>query len=149
MDKIIQHMSVPMIQGALRSAYKVNKLNGDSWGSKEKAEGAVFAAAILPMVHSFNSKAATTISNNMKIDSTTPMKDGFAAVKSAFESTYSCLGITCSQVGGFEGSATCTDIQSQCTSTGQESTSSRAPGYGVTDIVVISVVVSLLTLATQ
>merc|ERR1719375_2567888 len=96
-DSIIKKMAVPMIQGSLRYAYKVAKLSG---ASKEKAEGAVFAAAVLPLVHSCSAAAATTISDNMKIDSTTPMTAGFAAVKSAFESTYSCLGIKCHDVGG-------------------------------------------------
>merc|ERR1712157_435254 len=63
-------------------------------------EGAVFAAAVLPLIHSCDAAAAKTISDNMKIDATAPMGDGYAAVKAAFESTYSCLGITCEQVGG-------------------------------------------------
>jgi hypothetical protein len=97
MSSIVQRMSVPLIQGALRYAYKVGELQG---GPKEKAEGAVFAAAILPLVHSCKPTAATLIASNMNIDTFGPMADGFAAVKGAFESTYSCLGITCAQVGG-------------------------------------------------
>ena len=31
------------------------------------------------------------------------VKDGFAAVKSAIESVYGCLGITCADVGGMLG----------------------------------------------
>jgi len=96
-DDIIKWMSVPLVQGALRYAYKVNKLQG---GAKEKAEGAVFAAAVLPLVAHCNATAATLIEKNMKIDSTAPMADGFAAVKKAFEDQYSCLGITCAHVGG-------------------------------------------------
>jgi len=34
--RIVQLMSVPLVQGSLRYAYKVDKLSG---GSKEKAEG--------------------------------------------------------------------------------------------------------------
>ena len=37
------------------------------------------------------------------------MKDGFAAVQSAIESTYACLGITCADVGTRSGFAACTD----------------------------------------
>jgi len=94
---VVQQMTVPLVQGALRYAYKVDKLSG---GDKEKAEGAVFAAAVLPLVKSCDAAKATLISDNMKIDATQPMKSGFAAVKSAFESTYRCLGITCTDVGG-------------------------------------------------
>ena len=32
------------------------------------------------------------------------MKDGFAAVKAALESTYACLGITCADVGAYQSS---------------------------------------------
>merc|ERR1719401_505943 len=96
-------MTVPLIQGALRYAYKVGNLGG---GNVEKAEGAVFAAAVLPLVHACNSAHATVISDNMKIDSASPMAAGFAAVKSAFESNYACLGITCADVGGLLQTAT-------------------------------------------
>jgi hypothetical protein len=96
-DSIVSLMTVPMIQGSLRYAYKVAKLSG---GSVEKAEGAVFSAAVLPLVHKCSASAATTISKNLAINAATPMVDGFPAVKAAFESTYSCLGITCAHVGG-------------------------------------------------
>ena len=46
--EIIQKMYVPMIQGTLRYAYKVDKLQG---GEKEGAEMASFAAAVLPKIH--------------------------------------------------------------------------------------------------
>merc|ERR1712232_429017 len=97
MDSIVQYMTVPLVQGALRYAYRVAELQG---GDKEKAEGAVFSAAVLPLVHSCDAAAATLISDNMKINAAEPMKDGFTAVKEAFEKTYSCLGITCAHVGG-------------------------------------------------
>jgi len=95
--RIVALMSVPLVQGALRYAYKVNKLAG---GSKEIAEGAAFSAAILPLVAQCDASAAKLISDNMKIDATSPMKSGFAAVKKAFESTYACMKITCKDVGG-------------------------------------------------
>merc|ERR1719353_311855 len=96
-NDIVKKMTVPLVQGALRYAYKVAKLQG---ADKEKAEGAVFAAAVLPLVSSCNANAAKVISDNMKIDSAKPMGDGFPKVREAFESTYSCLGITCAHVGG-------------------------------------------------
>ena len=72
--RIVALMSVPLVQGALRYAYKVNKLAG---GSKEIAEGAAFSAAILPLVAQCSASAAKLISDNMKIDATSPMKSGF------------------------------------------------------------------------
>jgi len=98
-NSIVSWMTVPLIQGSLRYAYKVAKLSG---GIKEKAEGAVFAAAVLPLVSACSTTAAATISQNMKINAATPFNtaDDFTKVKNAFESTYSCLGITCANVGG-------------------------------------------------
>ena len=45
--QIISKMYVPLIQGSMRYAYKVGMLGG---GQKEAAEGAIFAAAVLPRV---------------------------------------------------------------------------------------------------
>jgi len=141
-----------MIQVALRYAYKVDKLQG---GSKEKAEGAVFAAAILPLVHACSATAATTISKNMKIDAPSPMADGFAAVKKAFESTYSCLGITCTQVGGLiltgsqyhEGAFPFHEsAPSQKDADASKATKSSKGGTGVA---IAAVGMSLMTLAAQ
>jgi len=96
-NQIVSLMTVPLIQGALRYAYKVDKLQGKA---VEKAEGAVFAQAVLPMVEHCSKTAAATIKKNMAIDATTPMVDGVAKVKAAFESTYPCLNIKCAHIGG-------------------------------------------------
>jgi hypothetical protein len=105
LNRIVSLMTVPLIQGALRYAYKVSVLNANP-GDVEKAEGAVFSAAVLPMIHACSAADATVISDNMKIDSASPMSAGFAAVKTAFENTYTCLGITCADVGGLLQTAT-------------------------------------------
>merc|ERR1712224_1191006 len=96
---IVELMSVPLVQGSLRYAYKVANLQG---ASKEFAEGAAFSAAILPRIHNCDASAAKVISENMNMEiaKTAWMSAGFAAVKQAFESTYACLGITCAHVGG-------------------------------------------------
>merc|ERR1719399_1275158 len=96
-NRIVELMSIPLVQGSLRYAYKVGTLGE---GDKARAEGAAFSAAILPRVAACNVDAAKLISENMDIDTTTPMKSKFAGVKKAFESTYPCLGITCADVGG-------------------------------------------------
>merc|ERR1719159_2196420 len=101
-DAIIKQMTIPLIQGSLRYAYRVDVLNGPSGWTKEAAEGAVFSAAILPLVSACDSTSAKLISDNMAIDvaNDQKMKDKFKAVKEAFEATYSCIGITCADVGG-------------------------------------------------
>merc|ERR1719424_1455287 len=47
-NRIVSQMTVPLVQGSLRYAYKMAALSG---GTKERAEGALFAAAVLPQVH--------------------------------------------------------------------------------------------------
>jgi hypothetical protein len=96
---IVELMSVPLVQGSLRYAYKVAILGG---GSKEFAEGAAFSAAILPRINACDASAAKVISDNMNMEiaESDRMKAGFEAVKAAFESTYECLGINCAQIGG-------------------------------------------------
>jgi len=97
---ITTKMYIPMIQGAMRYAYKVDKLQG---GEKEKAEGAVFAAAVLPRVHAASPNAATTIYENLKVGASST---DYKAVKNAFESVYSEIGITCGDIGGLWNSGT-------------------------------------------
>merc|ERR1719420_2037242 len=92
------------------------KLSG---GSKEFAEGAAFSAAILPRIHACDATAGKTISDNMNMEiaQNARMSAGFAAVKEAFEATYTCLGMTCAHIGGlilqdaeyYEGAGPCED----------------------------------------
>jgi len=100
-DQIVSLMTVPLVQGTLRYAWKVGVTGGvansaSSQTSKNKAEGATFAAAVLPLVHYCNSAAATTISDHMKFGAAAPTT---ADVKLAFETVYPCFGITCVHVG--------------------------------------------------
>merc|ERR1719191_148725 len=90
-------MSVPLIQGSLRYAYKVAKLSG---ADKEKGEGAAFSHAILGQIHKCDKDAATLIKDNMGAASTSFMGAGFKAVKEAFEKCYPKMGVKCSDVGG-------------------------------------------------
>lgn len=94
-DRIVSLMTVPLVQGALRYAYKVDKLAG---GDKEKAEMVAFTGAVLPRIAACNSTDADTIRSNMFVGGI--VNDGFLTVKSAFENNYDCLGITCTDVGG-------------------------------------------------
>lgn len=135
--RIVQLMTVPLVQGALRYAYKVDQLSG---GSKEKGEGAAFSAAILPLIASCDVDAATLISDNMRIDASTHMSAGFTAVKQAFESTYTCLGITCQDVGGLEAY----DLAEACATPSNTPSSSDDDGPFDTVLIIVVVVVTVL-----
>ncbi|KAG7346339.1 low iron-inducible periplasmic protein [Nitzschia inconspicua] len=97
----IEHMmAVPLIQGSLRYAYITDN---EPLTEKAEAEGATFAAAVLPLVHACSEDAAQTIYDNLKTGQ--GGSANFAKVKSAFESTYGCLKVRCEDVGGLWDSA--------------------------------------------
>eukprot|EP00977_Amphora_coffeiformis_P013586 scaffold3591_cov159-Amphora_coffeaeformis.AAC.9 len=91
---------IPLIQGTLRYAWILDSTNNPGALLTEKAqgEGAIFAASILPVIHSCDPQAAATIYDNMKIQS--QINVDYPAVKAAFESCYSDLGISCADIGG-------------------------------------------------
>jgi len=96
-DDIIALMSVPMVQGAQRYAWRV--ANEDTDMEKKNAEGLIFTMAILPRVADCDKDAADILLKNMQV-TTTYEGVNFPVVKSTFESVYKCMGITCAQIGG-------------------------------------------------
>ena len=60
-DQIVSLMTVPLVQGSLRYAYKIGEVPADR-SQKNAAEGAVFTASVLPLVHYCNPKSASSIS---------------------------------------------------------------------------------------
>ena len=136
-DGIVSQLTVPLVQGMLKYAWKADPAKGDSCDgqagnnaatvaanddgagtdcAKSWAEGWAFAAAVLPQVHKCDATAATTIRANLDVTSTAgPMKDGVAAVKAAIEGVYDCLGITCTDVGAFQNSGQVKSGMAACT----------------------------------
>jgi hypothetical protein len=96
-EEIETNMFVPLVQGTLRYAWK--KANEATAGEKEEAEGATFAAAVLPVLARCSENDADIIFNNMKPGSGNGID--YLEVKHTFERNYGCMGITCSDVGGF------------------------------------------------
>merc|ERR1740138_303176 len=123
-QKIIQLMTVPLVQGTLKYAFKAEpaNANGDCAADAGKnamtatdscvkswAEGWAFAAAVLPQIDQCDPAAAKTVEDALDIAATGPVAGGFAAVKTAIESTYPCLGITCEHVGKYSTTTQCTN----------------------------------------
>lgn len=98
-------MWIPLIQGTLRYAWILDTDNnpGALVTEKAQAEGAIFAAAVLPIVHNCNAEHASTIYDNMKVQQNVNVD--FPAVKRAFESCYGSIGIECSDIGGITNNA--------------------------------------------
>jgi len=140
--RIVELMTVPLVQGALRYAYKVGTLFG---GSKEKGEGAAFSAAILPLLAACDIEATRLISDNMRMAASTHMSSGFGAVKRAFESTYKCLGITCEDVGDlneYDGAEACVTPEFQTSNI----TASSEVGEPNTGLVIVAIAASVLAM---
>jgi len=95
--------------------YKIGEVPSDR-SQKNAAEGATFAAAVLPMVASCNAAAAATVTSNVKFGlfdaGTYP---NYANVLEAMESTYTCLGITCAHVGSLSASVSGFSAKASCT----------------------------------
>ena len=136
-DEITSLMTTPMVQGTLRYAHIRGVQNLDT--EKAQAEGAAFAAAVLPILHACSASDAQTVYDNMKTGSSA---SDFAAVKAAFENNYGCMGIACEDVGGlltadaetyFEGAEPCSGgsgSQSSLQSSGFETGVGLAVGIG-------------------
>ena len=123
-ERIEELMAVPLVQGTLRYAY-LTGVAGPTLGADEKseAEGAVFAASVLPVVAACDKEAADVIFDNMQVGQNG--RANFAKVKEAFESQYECMKIACADVGGLYDSTT-SDYFDQAGPCGSTSSSSRA-----------------------
>jgi len=130
-DRAIAQGFVPLTQGALRYSYKVG-VQGK--GLKEAAEGATFAAGVLPRLAACSKSDAATVYSNLKIGAS---KTDHAAVKAAFESNYACMGFTCGDIGGLY------DDEAGAYYAGAEECFD-AGGLGLIPLIIIIVVVILL-----
>ena len=135
-EAIAKQLFVPMIQGTIRYAYKQSQPDTNI---KAEAEGAAFAAAVLPIIAACNSESAATIFEQMKPNS--GQTADFESVKNAFESTYDCMGISCADVGGLYDSATSKyyDGAAPCGS-GKGSKAGLAVGLTIGGIFVIAMI---------
>ena len=70
-DQIVSLMTVPLVQGTLRYAWKVGQTGGvdnrpSDQFAKNAASGSTYAAAVLPLVHACDPAAASVVSDNLK-----------------------------------------------------------------------------------
>merc|ERR1711971_686314 len=150
LTRIIHYMTVPLVQGTLRYAWKVDPSTDGSKTTKEKAEGAVFAAAVLPLVASCDAGSAKTIYDNMKVGASSTT---YSDVRAAFEANYICLGISCADVGAlydgtYVGGDPCMDesliVQAGSTAAAfvnDDDDNDQLPAWGIAVIVILAVLV--------
>jgi hypothetical protein len=96
-QQIERTMAIPLVQGTLRFAYLSDRVQGDD-NELNAAKGATFAAAVLPLVHHCSQSSASTIYDIMRVGG--DLTD-YPVVRKALQQVYSCMGITCEDVGGF------------------------------------------------
>ena len=94
---------IPLIQGNLRYAWMLSDANPNNLITSKghQAQGAVNAAAILPIIYKCDQDAADIVHRNMQVREN-GIVDDFVGVKAALESCYEFLGITCADVGGIK-----------------------------------------------
>merc|ERR1719197_1681867 len=105
LDGLVDQMTIPLIQGMLKYAYKADPANnaGDcsatpitSGCEKAWAEGWAFAAAVLPRLNycsTSTNDVAAMVKSNLDVAQApqAQMADGFATLKTKVESLYPCL----------------------------------------------------------
>ena len=111
-ERIAELMYVPMIHGTLRYAYFQDIQNDTT--PKSDAEGAAFMAAMLPKLHACNADDAAELYAMLRLGNDGPVD--FARARQLMQRSYSCMKISCKDVGGltdgefyFDGAAPCTD----------------------------------------
>jgi hypothetical protein len=96
-------MTIPLIQGSIRYAYKLSKYDDRTTDKFEKewGEGFAFLSAVIPQIDNCDSDAAALLMANMGVEVPIDdvMKDGYEKYRDAIRSTFQCLGITCTDIG--------------------------------------------------
>jgi hypothetical protein len=153
--KLIEaQMTVPLVQGTIRYAYKCHKSNASL---KSMAEGAVFWMSIAPQVATCNPTGAAVIQAAMLRPMTNANEGPYAGGASKFQEImgvlqgcYSSMGITCADVGGLidpldsTGYATCVDPAppAPATSTVKETTNDM-PDFVLPAIIVLALLLAV------
>ena len=97
-EKIKAQMLIPLIQGLLRNTYQIDNLH-DQHNDITRGEVAGYAAALLPSINNCDKYVAATIHNDLAPGRAD--ESSFEVIKYNLERIYGCLGVSCSQVGGF------------------------------------------------
>jgi len=92
-------LMVPVLQSVLHYAIKIKNLDQQS-GSKDLAEGEVYALSVLPLIAEYNWESQREIEVSMIMkDGKKPVERGPQAVADAIGVVASKFGVTCSHIG--------------------------------------------------
>jgi len=133
-------MTVPLVQGVMRSMYALD--NQDDSQETTQGMATAFAGAVLPLVNECSEGSAYTIHSDIMPGKAT--SGSYEVIKAAFERNYKCLGINCEDIGGLvnlqgdgylKGAEACNDIKpvtSGSSSGGSGSVYKPPPSYSST-----------------
>lgn len=93
--QITHSMTVPLIQGTLRSAYRLAFTHKND---EERGRAVAYMASILPDLYSCSQQDADILYEELNLSA--GKSPDFDKVKGALERNYQCLCITCDDVGG-------------------------------------------------
>ncbi|KAJ1418559.1 hypothetical protein B484DRAFT_433960 [Ochromonadaceae sp. CCMP2298] len=140
-EALVQQFAIPLLQGTLKYLYFPDLTESE----KTRAELWVFAAALLPMLDTYNTGVAATLLSNALITNIDVVSSGYADVKYQLETLYTDMGVTCAQVGGLSSSAyasgyypgmqPCSDA-STSSGGGSNDDDKKVPVYGIVLLVV-------------
>lgn len=101
-NSITNLMKIPLIQSVYRYAWM--REYQTTYDEKHEATAATFTAALLPYVHECKASHSAFLYDHTRIGAGTESAEGsFSKIKSKMEEIYDCLGVSCSQIGGYHG----------------------------------------------
>lgn len=132
--EIERMMAIPFVQGSLRFAYQSDRLRDNE---RNEAEGASFAAAVLPLVYSCSHASAQMIYDMLKVGGDTT---DYMDVRRAFEQVYKCMDLTCEDIGGLwnDGKSEYYADAGPCTTTSDEHRLGVALGSTISALFVVT-----------
>jgi len=103
LDSIIAKMMVPLIQSLLREVQLRGEIEGAAPRPASALTGWVSASSALPLLARCNSSVAEAVARHLEFNwGSRPLREVQELV-TAVQSTYSCLGVLCGDVGGLLG----------------------------------------------
>eukprot|EP00808_Paulinella_micropora_P021257 g71241.t1 len=100
-DMAVRQLWVPFIQGTI---YYADRVSDEPTSQKYRGEFWAYASAILPIVGSCDTAVAQAL---YKAAWDTTSSVNYDAVKAALESVYTCMGVTCADIGAQLGQKVC------------------------------------------
>lgn len=98
-EAIVSAMKIPLVQHLLMTAYRRSQPTLDN--GLFRAEGSIYAAAVVPLLSGCNEADAETVHSHMHLNDGGRAHPDFDLVKVLLEKNYECLKIQCPHVGGF------------------------------------------------